>query len=410
MVTVNLDVYFIHKQYSEGLLQFLRNDNYEEAHTYRLTMKNDGKLDQLYNVTMDLKFASWVNDDQEKVFDLADEQLRLFNRIAEVETDWIVYPLYFVADQYLRIARQAPVTGGGTDKNAHLERCGRAIHRSFNLCLNDRNPELNENRKTGCYLLANLEFKLYHLLENRDMMKNLVKVLQSREQEIPPLAQSVAAQHAKHKVLFNYYMGEYYGCHESDFARGHRYLREALLECSATGACDRQIDKILTLLIPFALLTARQYPNASAWHNVLNRTSSVALLVHEPIVHSLLNGDLKEYDTNFTKNEIFFLQNGLYVAMSLLRELVFLQLVKNCWKYTRTPNILPLKTVATAYRRSVEGFKRRKQPTEADESLLDELECHLANLIAKNLVKGYLSHANRCLVLSKTQPFPHVTT
>ena len=219
MVTINLDAYFIHKRYDDGLLQFLKNDNYEEAHTYRLTMKNDGKLDQLYNVTMDLKFASWVNDDKQKIFDLADEQLRLFNRIAEVETDWIVYPLYYVAHQYLQIARKIRVKDDKMDKNAYLERCGRAIHRSFNLCLNDRNPELHENRKTGCYLLANLEFKLYHLLGNRDMMKNLVKVLQSRGDEIPPLAQSLAALHSKHLVMFNYYMGEYYGCYESDFTK-----------------------------------------------------------------------------------------------------------------------------------------------------------------------------------------------
>lgn len=407
MVTINLDAYFIHKRYDDGLLQFLKNDNYEEAHTYRLTMKNDGKLDQLYNVTMDLKFASWVNEDKQKKFDLADEQLRLFNRIAEVETDWIVYPLYYVAHQYLQIARKIRVKDDKMDKNAYLERCGRAIHRSFNLCLNDRNPELHENRKTGCYLLANLEFKLYHLLGNRDMMKNLVKVLQSRGDEIPPLAQSLAALHSKHLVMFNYYMGEYYGCYESDFTKGHSFLSEALLEC-ATNICDKQIDKILILLIPFALLTTRQYPNVNVWQEKLT-DNSVALKVHEPIVSCLLNGDLKTYDTNFAKNEIFFLQNGLYVAMSLLRELVFLRLVKNCWKFTGMPSVLQLQAVATAYSKSVQGYKKRK-PAKADDLLLDELECQLANLIAKNLVKGYLSHANRCLVLSKKLPFPRQST
>lgn len=406
MVTVNLDIYFTHKRYDERFLHFLKNDNYEDAHTYRLTMRNDGKLDQLYNITMDLKFASWVKDDQQKIFDLADEQLRLFNRIAEVETDWIVYPLYYVANQFLQIARQVQVHDQKTDKNAYLERCGRAIHRSFNLCLNDRNPELHENRKTGCYLLANLEFKLYHLLENRDMMKNLVKVLQSRGDEIPPITHSIAAQHAKHIVMFNYYMGEYYGCYESDFSRGHRYLREALLECPANGTCDKQIDKILILLIPFTLLVAHQYPNVDKWQEILSGTCSVSLQVHAPVVHSLLNGDLKAFDSCFAQNEIFFLQHGLYVAMSLLRELVFLRLVRNCWKYTGTSSVIPLQVIATAYIKSVQGFKKRKQPFNPDESLLDQLECHLANLIAKDLIKGYLSHANRCLVLSKTRPFP----
>lgn len=37
---------------------------------------------------------------------------------------------------------------------------------------------------------------------------------------------------------------------------------------------------------------------------------------------------------------------------------------------------------------------------------LDEVECILANLIFKNYVRGYLSHAKRTLVLSKRDPFP----
>lgn len=36
-----------------------------------------------------------------------------------------------------------------------------------------------------------------------------------------------------------------------------------------------------------------------------------------------------------------------------------------------------------------------------DELDLDELQCLLANLIANSLVKGYISHERRILVLSK---------
>lgn len=37
---------------------------------------------------------------------------------------------------------------------------------------------------------------------------------------------------------------------------------------------------------------------------------------------------------------------------------------------------------------------------------LDEIECILANLIYQGLIRGYLSHAKRTLVLSKRDPFP----
>lgn len=37
---------------------------------------------------------------------------------------------------------------------------------------------------------------------------------------------------------------------------------------------------------------------------------------------------------------------------------------------------------------------------------MDELECILANLIYMGLIKGYISHENRLLVLAKQDPFP----
>ena len=36
----------------------------------------------------------------------------------------------------------------------------------------------------------------------------------------------------------------------------------------------------------------------------------------------------------------------------------------------------------------------------------DEVECILANLIYKGLVRGYISHEKATLVLSKKEPFP----
>ena len=37
---------------------------------------------------------------------------------------------------------------------------------------------------------------------------------------------------------------------------------------------------------------------------------------------------------------------------------------------------------------------------------LDEIECILSNLIFKNIVKGYLSHQKRIMVIGKSDPFP----
>jgi len=62
---------------------------------------------------------------------------------------------------------------------------------------------------------------------------------------------------------------------------------------------------------------------------------------------------------------------------------------------TSAPNQLPLDTLLAALR--VNGT----------DMSVDELECILANLIFQGNMKGYIAH-KRCVVLSKTDPFPKV--
>lgn len=103
-------------------------------------------------------------------------------------------------------------------------------------------------------MFANLEFAIYHRLKNKDMIKNLVKVLESRvnARDIPPLNQSLAIEHKSQIVLYNYYLGQYYGCLENDHERGFFHLNEALLQCpllyvESTGkfVLQHQMEKIM---------------------------------------------------------------------------------------------------------------------------------------------------------------------
>jgi nuclear mRNA export protein PCID2/THP1 len=41
---------------------------------------------------------------------------------------------------------------------------------------------------------------------------------------------------------------------------------------------------------------------------------------------------------------------------------------------------------------------------------VDEVECIVANLIFRKFIKGYISHKNRVVVLSKIDPFPSLKT
>lgn len=94
---------------------------------------------------------------------------------------------------------------------------------------------------------------------------------------------------------------------------------------------------------------------------------------------------------------------------------MFLRLVKVCYKVNDKKSILPLDLIAAGYRihfRNHDNEENRVTTTnprklqKKNEDLLDELECRIANLIANGRIKGYLSHSQRCMVLSKTEPFP----
>ncbi|CCF59135.1 hypothetical protein KAFR_0G01020 [Kazachstania africana CBS 2517] len=408
---VEVGQYFKHRYYDENLIKFLscKYCNLEETIFTLDHASENEKLKELFKVTMEikkdmnafeLKKKKKLNArvaHYKKTYSSIELQLKLMNRIAERETNWIVYPLLHVASGLLKVTLELSKRLRTPEFN---ESCGRSIHRCFTICLNDRNPKLNENKKIGIYVFANLEFKIYHELNNMDMVRNLIKVLKSRDSgnEIPSLRESLAIKYNSNIVTFNYFMGKYYTCVENDFTQGYKYLMDALLECTVRD--KKQINKILVLLIPCAIISRKVYPNFETVERF--QKDDVIPKLYKPIVECLLNGNLDKFEKviNNETVEIFILKNGLYVAINLIRELVFLKLIKTAVMQIENKAVVSLRYIATAYKKSL-----HLQNTD-EESLLNELECLLANLISKKLVKGYLSHSNRCIVLSKAEPFP----
>lgn len=424
MMDIDIGNYFEKRLYDDKFLDFIRHDIKTPKKTKYVLQRSTAtdeegvRLQRFYQLGVDLKLKhskrkslkkqGRIKNATEELLQLSNEQLKLFNRIAERETNWIIYPLWVMAKQLICLANES----NELNKES-IEECGRTIHRSFTICLNDRNPTLNENKKIGCYMFANLEFSIYHRLDNKDMIKNLVKVLESRvnAQDIPPLNQSLAMEHKSQLVLYNYYLGQYYGCLENDHERGFFHLNEALLQCpvlyvESTGkfVLQRQMEKIMILLVPFALLTKRLYPR---WdHPVITGIitgSKRFSQVYPRLVRSVITGNLPLFDATVANHERFLLKQGLHVAMTLLREVVFVRLVERCWQWGNDrKSIMPLSILLAM-------DSQLNSADEDEEEQLNALECHLASAIASGLVRAYLSHSNRCIVFSKKEPFPQGT-
>ncbi|QID80532.1 COP9 signalosome (CSN) subunit [Saccharomyces pastorianus] len=419
---VDIGNYFKQKCYDDKLLDFIRYDVKTPKRIKYILQKSMAmdeesvRLQRFYQLGLDLKLKHFkrkslkkqgrIKNASEELLRLANEQLKLFNRIVERETNWIIYPLWVMAKQLICLANESNELNRDS-----IEECGRTIHRSFTICLNDRNPRLNENKKIGCYMFANLEFAIYHRLKNKDMIKNLVKVLESRvnARDIPPLNQSLAIEHKSQIVLYNYYLGQYYGCLENDHERGFFHLNEALLQCpllyvESTGkfVLQHQMEKIMALVVPLGLLTKRLYPR---WDHPVIKGIIVGSKrlgqVYPTLVRSVITGNLPLFDATMAKHERFFLNQGLHVTMALLREVVFVRLVQRCWQWGNDQkSVMPLHILL--------AMTFQSDPAdESEEEQLNSLECRLASAISNGLVRAYLSHSNRCIVFSKKEPFPH---
>lgn len=57
-------------------------------------------------------------------------------------------------------------------------------------------------------------------------------------------------------------------------------------------------------------------------------------------------------------------------------------------------------------RMGIDQFQRCYVAGSTEDMDRPEVECLLANLIYKGLMKGYISHAHQLVVLSKDKPFP----
>jgi len=120
-------------------------------------------------------------------------------------------------------------------------------------------------------------------------------------------------------------------------------------------------------------------------------------------VHAVRCGDIRALDAALEENQEAFIRQGTYLLVEKLRSGVYRTLVKRIAAVQRE------RDPARASQLPVALFQRALAWLGV-EMEADECECVLANLIFRKYIKGYLSHKQRTLVLSKVAPFPPLST
>ncbi|KAK7962217.1 uncharacterized protein PG986_003042 [Apiospora aurea] len=323
--------------------------------------------------------------------------------------NWTI-PCLYVAGKYMRLyAMRADAERGSngdemvtnfqddfdpeTEKHKSLEDCARQLNRIFNLCLSDRAP-LSESRKWGIYYAINLLFKTYFKLNSAALSKNVLRVLSAGRGDMPDFESFPKSQ----QVTFKYYEGVL-AFLEENYEEAERHLTLAWLLCHK-GA-TRNMELILTYLIPCHLLTTHTLPSAKLLAP-FPRLQALFLKLATAIKKGDLRGfhqALQEGEDEFVKRRIYLtLERGRDIALrNLLRKVFiaggFIEGAEGGAQVRRTR--IPVAEFAAAIRMSG-----------GQDIDTDEVECLLANMIYKNLMKGYIAHERGFVVLSKNGAFP----
>jgi len=269
-----------------------------------------------------------------------------------------------------------------TQDDSKLQQAVTLLQESFSRCLNDRtefqpDEPLSEegSKKAGVLYIVNQLFALYFSLNTLRLCKNLVRPVESRSLHQYGRAGDL--------VTYRYYVGRLY-MFEDQYDLAETNLEYALQHCHKTALTNKKA--ILRNLIPVKLLRGR-FPTQSLLKKYeLNEFMSM--------VDSIYNGNLRAFNDSLTRYQDLFIRRGIYLLLEKCKTVCYRNLLKRIHHVLDKKPHLSLMELAKA-------FKWLGVPME-----LDEVECILANLIFRGYIRGYISHTNRVLVLSKSNPFP----
>ncbi|KEZ42434.1 hypothetical protein SAPIO_CDS5630 [Scedosporium apiospermum] len=282
-----------------------------------------------------------------------------------------------------------------TERNGQLRDCEQVLKRIFTLCLSDRAP-VETSRKWGIYFIINLLFKTYFKLNSASLSRNILKALTAYKGDMPPLSAFPKSQ----RVTFKYYTGVL-AFLEENYREAEDHLMEAWQLCHKNSI--RNKERILTYLIPCRLLTTHTLPSKA-----LLEPYPTLQNLFLPIAQCIRSGDLHAFDVALQEHEEAFVKLKIYLALERGRDIAMRNLFRKVFiaggfDESKEPDAAPIRRT----RIPVAEFQAAiNLKSEGDRIDTDEVECFLANMIYKNLMKGYIARERGMVVLSKNGAFP----
>ncbi|OQO01957.1 hypothetical protein B0A48_12430 [Cryoendolithus antarcticus] len=293
---------------------------------------------------------------------------------------------------------------GNGGKNEKLENAAAEINKLFSACLTDRSP-LADSRKWALYPLTNTLFALYFRLHSHSLCHHILRTLATytARNDLPPLNLFPKA----HQITFLYYTGALRFLDE-DYVAAETNLEEAWRMCPRESEGGRNMEMILSYLIPTKLITKHVLPSKG----LLAGYPRLAEL-YTPLCAALRRADLRALDVALAEGGTVFIHKRVYLTLERSRDIAIRNLFRKVF-------------LAGGFEAGKEGLapvRRTRVPLEefglalkmmggdvgdGEDGEVDgeEVECLIANLIYKNLMKGYIAREHGKVVLAKNGAFP----
>ncbi|PKA60526.1 hypothetical protein AXF42_Ash017932 [Apostasia shenzhenica] len=293
------------------------------------------------------------------------------------ETAWAVEAMYMVAHEIRVLAERADKELSSMGKNPEkLQGAGSFLMKVFG-SLAGKGPK----RVGALYVTCQL-FKVYFKLGTVHLCRSVIRSIETAKifdfEEFP----------SRDKVTYMYYTGRL-ELYNENFIVADQKLTYALVHCNSQY--EANLRMILKYLIPVKLSVGIL---PKMW--LLDKYN---LTEYTNVVKALRSGDLRLLRQALQDHEDIFLRTGVYLVLEKLELQVYQRLVKKIYIIQKQ------KDPSKAHQIKLELIVKALTWLEVGMDI-DEVECMMAILIYKNLMKGYFAHKSKVVVLSKQDPFP----
>ena len=197
-----------------------------------------------------------------------------------------------------------------------------------------------------------------------------------------------------HIVTFKYYVGVI-NFLEEEYVAAEESLLSALQLCQSGSFKNEEL--ILTYLIPAHLMTTHQLPTSTLFNNYPRLKH-----LFQAISTAIKTGNLQAFDAALDANEEEYVRRRIYLTLERSRDIALRNLFRRVFLINGKKTRLPVEEFRRAMGFAIAG----KNGGTRKEVEPEEVECLLAGMIYKGLMKGYISREKSMVVLSGKDAFP----